>query len=45
MQQIHQEYEQARDDVDALEKLLHKQNSLTRQTISKLMKNIEHNDS
>ena len=45
MQQIHQEYEQARDDVDALEKLLHKQNSLIRQTISKLMKSVEHNDS
>lgn len=45
MQQVHKEYEKARDDVDALESLLHKQNSLTRQTISKLIKNSEHNDS
>lgn len=44
MQQIHREYEEARNDVDALEKLLHRQNGLTRQTISKLMKRIEHND-
>lgn len=45
MQQVHKEYEKARDDVEALESLLRKQNSLTRQTISKLLKNSGHNDS